>query len=39
MSKGGVAPPLKLGIIGGRATLVIKLVIVELPCKPKPRAT
>jgi hypothetical protein len=39
MLKGGVAPPLTFGSKGGKATLIVKLVVVELPYKPKPRTT
>jgi hypothetical protein len=39
MLEGGVAPPFKLGSVGGRVALVVKLVVVKLPCKPKLGAT
>jgi hypothetical protein len=39
MLGGGIAPPLKLASARRRATLVVKLVTIELPCKPKLGAT
>jgi hypothetical protein len=35
MLEGGVAPPFKLGSVGGRVTLVVQLVVIKLLCKPK----